>query len=133
MISYMTEQRKELLGFLKSNPDRGFSAKEITFAMQDRGVSQSAVYRNLAWLEKNGKIRRGTVNGRREIYFSYVDSVDCHGRLHLTCERCGRTVHMDAASSDRMVSDLAYNDGFKLDMKKTVLYGVCSDCKGYLL
>ncbi len=129
MASYMTEQRRELLGFLKANPDRAFSAKEIAAAMSGRGVSQSAVYRNLSWLEKNGKISRGTRDGRREIYYSFVDAEDCRGSLHLTCEKCGRTVHMNNAVASRMINDVAGRDGFSVDLRKTVLYGVCARCK----
>ena len=129
MASYMTEQRRELLGFLMANPDRAFSAKEIASAMSGRGVSQSAVYRNLAWLEKNGRISRGTRDGRREIYYSFVDTEDCRGNLHLTCEKCGRTVHMNTAVASRMINDVAGRDGFSVDLKKTVLYGVCARCK----
>lgn len=129
MASYMTEQRRELLAFLESNHDRAFSAKEIAAEMADRGVSQSAVYRNLGWLEKNGKISRSTRDGHREIYYSFVDSDECHGALHLTCEKCGKTVHMDTTITNRMIHDIAGKDGFSIDMKKTVLYGICSGCK----
>ncbi|MBQ7160389.1 MAG: transcriptional repressor [Clostridia bacterium] len=130
MASYMTGQRRELLGFLRTNHDRAFSAKEIAEEMSDRGVSQSAVYRNLAWLEKNGKISRSTRDGHREIYYSFVDAEECRRSLHLTCEKCGRTVHMDPAATGRMLSDIAGRDGFSVNMKKTVLYGVCAKCKG---
>ncbi len=130
MSGYMTDQRRELLGFLMANPDRSFTAKEIAQAMADRGVSQSAVYRNLAWLESNGKINRSARDGRREIYYSYVAAEQCRGCLHLTCQKCGRTVHMNTVSANRMLNDIAGRDGFSVDMKKTVLYGVCAKCRG---
>ena len=130
MSSYMTEQRRELLAFLESNPDRAFSAKEIAAAMEDKGVSVSAVYRNLAWLENKGVISRSMRGGRREVLYSYVAADSCHGSLHMTCEKCGKTVHMNSAVTSRMVNDIAGSDGFSVDMRRTVLYGVCAKCKG---
>ena len=97
--------------------------------MEDKGVSVSAVYRNLAWLESKGVISRSVKGGRREVYYSYVASEKCHGSLHLTCEKCGKTVHMNSIVTTRMVNDIAGTDGFSVDMRKTVLYGVCAECK----
>lgn len=128
MAEYMTEQRRELLDFLHSHPDKLFSAKEIAENLADRQISMSAVYRNLAWLEKAGVISRKVKDGRREIYYSCVDSQECRGCIHLTCMKCGDTFHMDAAASERMMSDVSNIDGFKIDKCKTVLYGICKKC-----
>jgi len=127
MTNYVTEQRKELIDFFKSNPDVAFSAKEIAARMP--GVSLSAIYRNLARLEKNGEISRSVKDGCREIYYSYVASEHCRGCLHLTCEKCGTTVHMSHIISDNMISALTALDGFTIDNKKSVIYGICSKCQ----
>ena len=129
MNGYMTEQRRELLRFLRSNPDKSFSAKEIAHHISDGAISLSAVYRNLAWLEKSGEISRSTKDGHREIFYSYVASEHCHDCLHLRCEKCGSTVHMDMAVTDKMINDIADKDGFDINRKKTVIYGICSKCK----
>ena len=129
MANYMTGQRRELINFLESNPDRTFTAREIADAMAERGVSRSAVYRNLARLEENGEISRSVKGGSSENYYSYVASENCHNFLHLTCEKCGKTVHMNVDISEKMINDLNSFDGFSVDKKKTVLYGVCAECK----
>ena len=128
MSTYMTDQRRELLEFFKSHPDTAFSAKEIAANLPDE-ISLSAVYRNLSRLEKSGQISRSTKEGCREIFYSYVASENCHGCLHLTCEKCGHTVHMSTSISEKMIHALSETDGFSVDNKKTVLYGICSKCR----
>ena len=128
MARYMTDQRRELLDFFKMHPDVAFSAKEIAEQLPDE-ISLSAVYRNLSWLEKSGEISRSTKEGCREIFYSYVAAESCHGCLHLTCEKCGQTVHMNSVMSEKMIHALNESDGFFVNQKKTVLYGICSKCR----
>lgn len=128
MAEYMTGQRRQLLDFLHSNPDKLFSAAEIAEALAGSGISVSAVYRNLARLEKAGVISRTAKEGRREVYYSCVSADCCRERLHLTCMKCGDTFHMDQTVSERMLKTVSKVDGFKIDKHKTVLYGVCKNC-----
>ncbi len=128
MAEYMTEQRRKLLDFLHSHPDKLFSAKDIARNLSDRDISVSAVYRNLAWLERAGVISRTVKDGRREIYYSCVGADCCREKIHLTCMKCGDTFHMDSEVSERILRDVAGVDGFRIDKCKTVLYGVCKHC-----
>lgn len=128
MAEYVTEQRRLLLDFLHSNPDRQFTAREIAAHLAGRNVSVSAVYRNLARLEKSGEISRSVKDGRREMYYSCVGADCCRERIHLTCMKCGGTFHMDSTVSERILSDVAGVDGFRIDKCKTVLYGICRHC-----
>ncbi|MBO7088508.1 MAG: transcriptional repressor, partial [Lentisphaeria bacterium] len=59
--------------YLASHPDSLLSADEITDALEASGISRSAVYRNLAALEADGKIRRASKEGDRRVYFQYLD------------------------------------------------------------
>ena len=123
MSGYATEQRKLLMLFLQCRPDECFSASEIAEALSDASVSLSAVYRNLAYLEREGLVTRRVKEGRRESFYQFVASPSCKNCLHLSCVRCGSVHHMQAASLDALASS-----GFTLDCKKTVLYGVCREC-----
>ena len=54
---YMTEQRKKLFEFFKSHPDMTISARDLAaqlVAEEHAKISVSAVYRNLAMLEREG-------------------------------------------------------------------------------
>ena len=112
----MTKQRKLLLDYLSQHTDESLSA------------SQSAVYRNLSALEAEGKIRRVVSGSSREVVYQYVDGHDCKGCLHLSCTKCGKTVHMQKQIADTLVDSVAMSDNFSIDKGETVIYGVCAEC-----
>ena len=125
MPNYMTRQRRALLDYLSAHADETLSAREIAAALA--GVSASAVYRNLAALETEGKLRR--VKGAREAAYQYVGAASCRGRVHLKCKRCNRTFHMDERGAERLVGVVEQAEGFAVDKGDTVLYGVCELCQ----
>ena len=126
---YMTRQRKALLPYLESHPDQMLSAQAIAEDLGEESLSLSAVYRNLAELEEEGKVRRNHRGGGREMVFQYLDSEACRNCLHLSCTRCGRTFHMGAEDARRLLDAVAAADGFAIDKAETVLYGVCGRCR----
>ena len=103
MSSYSTRQRKALLAYLSRHPDELLSARQIADALADEKISLSAVYRNLAQLEAEEKVRRSSKSGTREVYYQYLDAESCKGALHMSCVKCGRTFHM--ANTWRRVSN----------------------------
>ncbi|HCA04631.1 MAG TPA: hypothetical protein DEO32_01905 [Ruminococcaceae bacterium] len=129
MPKYMTKQRKTLLSFLSAHADEELSARQIAETLNDESISISAVYRNLAALEQEGKIRRCSKSGSREVFYQYTDCTSCKDCLHLSCEKCGKTYHMNTPDAERLVRALAQNDEFSIDKTATVLYGVCRDCR----
>ena len=129
MAHYETRQRKTLLAYLSRHADRLLSAQQIAEDLKDDSISLSAVYRNLAELEAEGKVRRSTRNGAREMDFQYMDAASCKGCLHLNCTRCGRTFHMDTGRAQRLLDAVSETEGFQVNMSETVLYGVCENCR----
>lgn len=129
MSKYMTKQRMLLLDYLQAHPDEPMSAGQISEAVEDAPVSASAVYRNLAELEADGKVRRLSRAGSREVFFQYMDALDCRNCLHLNCTKCGKTFHMSTPGTDRVVRDVERSDFFRVDKSETVLYGVCRACR----
>ncbi len=129
MPRYMTRQRKILLDYLQKHADETFSANQIVEALADENISQSAVYRNLAAMEQEGKLKRSAKAGSQELYYRYADAEACRGHLHLSCVRCGKTVHMEQEEADQLADSLARTEGFALNRSDTVLYGLCSDCQ----
>lgn len=123
----MTRQRKALLDYLSAHADETFCAREIAAALAD--VSASAVYRNLAALEAEGKLRRVERSGARETAYQYVGADACKGCLHLKCKKCNRTFHMDAAGAEALLGVVERAEGFAVDKADTVLYGVCELCQ----
>lgn len=125
----MTKQRKALLNYLSLHADERLSAKQLEDALKSEGISISAVYRNLSELEKEGKVRRVNNSGSREVFYQYTDGAHCKDCLHLSCEKCGKTYHMNSAVAQTLIENLAKSDEFTIDKANTVLYGVCGDCR----
>ena len=129
MAAYLTKQRKILLSFLEDHPDESLSAADIARALPDQSVSVSAVYRNLAALEEEGKVRRVTRSGSRETLYQYTDTEGCREHLHLLCKSCGATYHMDQTDAALLIDLLARREQFAVDTAETVLYGTCEACQ----
>ena len=129
MQSYSTRQRKVLLAYLSRHPDELLSVRQIADALADEKISLSAVYRNLAQLEAEEKVRRSSKSGTREVYYQYLDAESCKGALHMSCIKCGKTFHMADDNAVLLVKHLAQSEQFALDTADTILYGICSDCK----
>ena len=129
MPKYSTKQRKILLDFFKNNTDVVFSAKEVSENLKKFQISQSSVYRNIAELEKSGKLVRCTKPNSREVFYRFVNPEKCGECLHLSCKKCGKTFHMHLKSSDLMKNCLRDDENFQIDVADTVIYGICKGCR----
>ena len=128
-MTYSTEQRNILLTYLQTNPDTVFSAKQIAQSLADKNISRSAVYRNLAQLETEQKIKRVVKTGSHEAYYQFYDTMACRNHIHLSCTKCGKIFHMEGNDADRLSQMLDGNEGFELNKSETVIYGLCKECK----
>ena len=128
MPKYMTKQRKLLTDYLMQHVDENLSAGQIADALSDT-VSKSAVYRNLSDMESEGKLHRVMGGGSREVIYRYSGAHTCSECLHLSCKKCGKTVHMQQQLADRLVDSVAQNNDFAIDKGETVIYGVCAACQ----
>ena len=128
MPKYITKQRKLLTEYLTRHTDENLSAGQIADALSDT-VSKSAVYRNLSDMEAEGKLHRVMGGGSREVIYRYSGAHTCSDKLHLSCKKCGKTVHMQNQLADALVNSVAANEDFSVDKGETVIYGVCADCR----
>ena len=130
-MSYKTNQRLQLVDFLKKNPHSFFSVKQIADALSSSGadISISAIYRNLSALTAEGTIRKTVQKNGRETYYRYVDNESCRNEIHITCSQCGKIFHMDHQLSALLEDHLSHQQGFQLDKSKSIIYGVCDDCR----
>lgn len=128
-MGYNTQQRKILTDFFSQNHDKVFSVEEIAEKLSEKGISLSAVYRNLSALEKGGKVRKTIKNGSRKAFYQYVDCDECKGHLHMSCTKCGQTIHLEEDEADEIVNSILKSTKFSIDTDNTVLYGVCEKCE----
>jgi len=127
MSKYMTKQRRLLTDYLSLHADESISAGQIADALSDQ-ISKSAVYRNLSAMEAEGKVRRIVSGNTREVIYQYTSAHGCEGCLHLSCTKCGKTMHMQKQIADKLVDSVALNDNFSIDKGETVIYGICAAC-----
>ena len=127
-MTYNTEQRAALLSFLTENPDKTFSAKEIAQALAGKNLSKSSVYRNLAELEAEQKIKRVTKAGSKESFYQFFDNSECKNHIHLSCTKCGKIFHLESKQTEKLVSEVEKADGFEISRSETTLYGTCREC-----
>ena len=71
MSIYNTKQRRALLAFLGEHPDELLTARQMADALAEKQISLSAVYRNLAQLEAEEKVRRSAKSGSHEAFYQY--------------------------------------------------------------
>ena len=128
MKNYNTDQRTLIKNNIKQKVHQSFTAKELHEELKDSNVSLSAIYRNLADFEKDGTICRVFEKERSETLYQYLDSCTCEGVLHLKCETCNNTYHLNAHIT-QMIEGLSKDlNNFNLNKSMLFLYGKCSDC-----
>ncbi len=130
MGKYITKQRRALLEFLNFHKDEPLTISKIFTELCEKGISESAIYRNLAELEKNGEIKRvGQGENNEAIYrFSKAHS-DCENAIHLSCKKCGKMYHLKSDTAESLKEKLTSGEDFQIDCSETVLYGICGKCK----
>lgn len=129
MRAYRTRQRQVLAEWLQRRVDRAFSAREAAEELTGAGVSLSAVYRNLAVLEKEGQLRRVGAGADGSARYEFSDRERCGAHLHLSCGRCGRTFHVDEQTTGAVCRAVAAAAGFVVDELGTSIQGICADCR----
>ena len=129
MPKYMTKQRRLLLDYLAEHTDERISARQIADDLRENQISLSAVYRNLAELEKDGQISGCMQEKTHEMFYRYSPKEKCSRSIHLSCRVCGKCFHMETHSAELMVSMVEKEHGFVIDRENTMIYGICSDCR----
>ena len=124
MSSYNTRQKSAVAAFFSDHPDRGFTPEEVASSVPD--VPRSTVYRLISQLCDDGAIRRTGPSGRWSVYKHQGASWASH--MHIRCRSCGRTEHLDAATT-REIESLVYASSGYLALDTTVFEGLCSSCR----
>jgi Fur family peroxide stress response transcriptional regulator len=94
------------------------------------GLSLGTVYRNIGLFRKEGVVASvGVVNGEERF-----DGVT-EPHPHLVCGRCGKVADLPCpgpeSAFDESLRKLARGtEGFTVDYRRTVFYGLCGECAG---
>ena len=130
---YKTKQREILLDYLESVPGVHITAGDVCEYLKKQGanIGQSTVYRQLESLVAEGIINKYIIDGNSPACFEYVGT-DSHADpeicFHCKCEKCGKLIHLHCDELKEIQVHLFSEHQFKVDLMRTVFYGLCEQC-----
>jgi len=123
----VTRAQRAVLGALEGAT--GFlSAQDVHARLRDgaRPTGLTSVYRALALLAESGAVDTlRTTTG--ESTYRLCRSAGHHH--HLTCQRCGATVELEARSVERWIDQVASAHGYRVEGHTVELTGHCPRCQ----
>ena len=131
---YKTKQMAELLTFLESVQGKHVTVNEICDYFKEKGISvgTTTVYRHLEKMVKEGVVAKYVVDGTSSACFEYIGDLHNDAETscyHCKCEVCGKIIHLQCDEVEHLREHICEHHNFIIDSKRTVFYGVCSQCK----
>lgn len=130
-MRYKTAGRRLVCDLMERNAHRQYTVEELYAALVAEGatVGKSSLYRLTEALCSEGILRKFKETEQSSATFQYIGTdADCGRHLHLKCDVCGKLVHLECAMSRELVSHILADHGFRIDSKKSVLFGKCAAC-----
>lgn len=134
MTTYNTQQKKQLMDFLKNHPEQSYTIDEIAAEMNAdpdfaNPPGKSTIYRLMPGLAEENLVK--CFAGKRGTKASYqiIGGESCHFHIHLKCTDCGKLLHMSDKDSHTIADDILKSGGFALDLGRTTLFGLCEGCR----
>lgn len=130
-MRYKTAGRRLVCDLMNRNAHRQYTVDELFAALSAEGavIGKSSLYRITEALCADGILRKFKETEQSSAAFQYIGTdTDCGRHLHLKCDGCGKLIHLECAMSRELVSHILADHGFRIDSKKSVLFGRCADC-----
>lgn len=132
MSEYKTKQKEIIMEYLIDKKDIHLTAGEIAAHLRDNGnsVGISTVYRYLDKLVAGGMVRKYIIDENSPACYQYInDNGECCEHFHLKCTECGKLIHTECSLLSKISEHMSESHGFIMDNTKTLLYGICKDCR----
>ena len=131
IFKYNTKQRTMILNYLKENVEKHITADEIINHFKDiqKPIGKSTVYRCIDSLIEENIIRKYINEERKSACFQYIENQkESVNHYHMKCLKCDKLFHLDCSEMKMLQEHILQSHNFKVDVCKTVLYGICSKC-----
>lgn len=131
-MGYNTKQSRDILECLKKNRHKHLTADEVYNILNSQGTSvgRTTVYRHLEKLYADKAVRKFTLGDSSCACYQLADnSEECHNHYHLKCTVCGALLHTECDFLNELSEHIFKDHNFKIDGERTVLYGVCENCR----
>lgn len=128
-MQYSTNQKRALTDFFRSGSKAQYASDEIISGLCENGVlGKSTVYRQLRAMTEAGEIRK--FHEGKKIFYQYIGKHDtCDMHFHLKCASCRKLIHLECDAMDTLRAHIENAHAFQIDMRRTVFYGLCEDCR----
>ena len=105
-----------------------FTAADLVDDATERtpGIGRATIFRTLEVLEDVGAIERIDLPSGEHAYIA-CDPGDHHH--HVVCDRCGRAADVTDAGLAGVVSRIAIESGYRIDVHRLELFGLCPTCR----
>lgn len=130
-MQYNTKQKASITAILEKAGGAHITAEDISRALAEQGISvgKTTVYRQLERLTEQGIVRKFFVDEGSACYQYVGEHGDCHNHYHFKCAVCGKLLHLECEFMDQVSDHIFEHHGFTISNEKTVLYGICADCR----
>ncbi len=121
----LTLQRRLIVDIIH-DAEAHLTAEEILDYVVARApsVNKSTIYRTLELLEELGCVFKSELGD----HFIYHHAEEGHHH-HLVCRRCGKSIDCDEDLFMPLERALDEMNGFQVDFKHMVIYGLCKECR----
>ena len=131
--NYKTRQKAEIIEYLQSIPNHHFTISDIEehFRNNAQQIGQTTLYRQIEHLVDEGLVNKYIIDSKTPACFEYMGEESHHETgscFHCKCEKCGKLIHLHCEDLNNVEKHLLEHDHFVLDPRRTVFYGLCSDC-----
>lgn len=129
---YNTKSRRLILEYLESKKDTTVSVGDIIdyLAFSGESVNPTTVYRYLNKLTAEKKVLKFSEDdGSKAVYQIAGHKHDCDGHIHIQCTECGKLLHLDCDFMDDFKEHLLNEHNFSLKCEKSLIYGICKECR----
>ncbi|MEI6131947.1 MAG: transcriptional repressor [Bacillota bacterium] len=129
-VEKSSKKRNLILYLLEENKSSHFTADEaltlVRKANVDIGIA--TIYRNLKYLEEQGKLRKTQLTGSQTAYYQFVQQNDKHSHHHLNCVKCGAVIDFEEDLLDAIEKIVRVTKGFEIYDHNLTFYGKCKKC-----
>lgn len=127
-MKYHTKNKVKILNCFKENSDKHLTIEQINVLLNGE-VPLASIYRNVDDLLKDGLIRKYIVDNNNSACYQYAVDGNEHNHFHLLCSKCGKLIHLECHEVEHLISHIEEEHGFKVDVSKVTLYGLCPECQ----
>ena len=133
-ISYRTKWQDEILRYFREISNGHVTASDVYEYFRGEGytIGMTTVYRQLDNLVSLGKLNKYNIETGCPACYEYIEQDNNENNkvcFHCKCENCGKLIHIHCNELKEIQKHFIDFHDFFLDSKRTVFYGVCSDCR----